>query len=171
MDRQIKIYIGAPLFSNAERLYNNLVKYEIEKMFDSNVKIYLPQDNERINDKTTYANSEMIYDADNKMLDEADILVALIDGQTMDVGLASEIGRFAKIAENENNNKKILGLYTDSRQGSYGNKDKLKAVDDIAENQFHYLNLYTVGAIKKNGTIVKNVEELLVEIEKIINKL
>jgi hypothetical protein len=37
-----------------------------------------------------------------------------------------------------------------------------------AENQFHYLNLYTVGLIKINGTIVSTEKVLLEQIQSFI---
>lgn len=170
MTKPIKIYLGAPLFSQSEKIYNKFVKDMIGREFEKDVKIYLPQENEAINDKSSYANSEMIYNGDNNFLDSSDILIALLDGQTIDAGLASEIGRFAKTAETSGN-KHILGLYTDSRQGSHSNSEKIKAIDKVAENQFHYLNLYTVGAIKRNGKIVTNLEDLFDEILKIKEKI
>ena len=160
-EKRVKIYFGAPLFSNAELYYNANLAQRIKFQFGQDVSIYLPQENESINDKSGYADSKMIYDGDNEWLDDADILIALIDGQTMDVGLATEIGRFAKIAESSNDEKIIIGLYTDSRQGTYGNQQKIDALDEIAESQFSYVNLYTIGAIKSNGVMVRSEEELI----------
>ena len=50
----------------------------------------------------------------------------------------------------------ILGLYTDSRRLGATNDKKLAALQEVAENQFHYLNLYTTGLIKLNGAIFKD---------------
>ncbi|MBD9867661.1 nucleoside 2-deoxyribosyltransferase, partial [Enterococcus faecalis] len=45
------------------------------------------------------------------------------------------------------------------------NHQKLDALNEVAENQFHYLNLYTVGLIKLNGRVVSSEEDLLEEIK------
>jgi len=55
----------------------------------------------------------------------------------------------------------VLGLYTDSRQQGAYNQQKITALKTVAENQFHYLNLYTVGLIKLNGEIYSSENALL----------
>ena len=62
-----------------------------------------------------------------------------------------------------------IGLYTDTRQQGAGNQQKLDALSQVAENQFHYVNLYTTGLIKLNGTIVNNEADLLTAIKQKLN--
>ena len=159
-----KIYFGGGLFSEMETMYNEFVVESIRDTFGDNVSVYLPQENEAINDKSGYADSIMIANGDNEHLEEADILVAVIDGQVMDVGLASEIGYFYSM------NKPIIAIYSDSRQGTYGNQKKIDSLDSIAESQFSYINLYTVGMIKQRGEIVRGYEELLEVLPKYVYK-
>lgn len=149
-----KIYFASPLFSMSEQSFNEQVVEYIRENIPG-AEVYLPQENESINDKSGYADSEMIANGDNKYLEEADILVAVLDGQTVDVGVAAEVGYFYSM------NKPIIGLYTDSRQGTYGNQQKIDALDEIAESQFSYINLYLVGLIKMRGDIFASVEELV----------
>ena len=149
-----KIYFASPLFSMSEQSFNEQVVEYIRESIPG-AEVYLPQENESINDKSGYADSEMIANGDNKYLEEADILVAVLDGQTVDVGVAAEVGYFYSM------NKPILGLYTYSRQGTYGNQQKIDALDEIAESQFSYINLYLVGLIKMRGDIFTRVEELV----------
>lgn len=155
-----KIYFASPLFSMSEQNFNEQVVEYIRENIPG-VEVYLPQENESINDKSGYADSEMIANGDNKYLEEADILVAVLDGQTVDVGVAAEVGYFYSM------NKPIIGLYTDSRQGTYGNQQKIDALDEIAESQFSYINLYLVGLIKMRGDIFNNVEELVATLIKL----
>lgn len=155
-----KIYFGSPLFSDMEREYNKKVVERIrnhEKLWNK-VEIYLPQENEAINDKGNFANSVMIAEADVDELNKSDLLIAVLDGQVVDVGLASEIGVAYAL------DIPTLGLYTDSRQGTYGNQEKINALDEIAESQFSYVNLFTVGLVKSKGIIVTNVDDLIQEI-------
>lgn len=150
----MKIYFGAPLFSDMEREYNAKVVEQLRMEFP-NIDIYLPQENDAINDKRGYADSQMIAKADTRELLSSDVLIAVLDGQVIDAGLASEIGiAYA-------NGITILGLYTDSRQGTYGNTKKIVALDQLAESQFSYVNLYTVGLVKHGGQLVNNVEGLI----------
>ncbi|MGX7172568.1 nucleoside 2-deoxyribosyltransferase [Enterococcus ratti] len=149
----MKIYFAAPLFAKSDFLYNAMLVEKIRRISKSLV-IYLPQENEAINDKTAYANSKTIALADTEQILKSDLMIALLDGITIDPGVASEIGvAYAKEIP-------IIGLYTDSRQQGSTNPQKIQALQEVAENQFHYLNLYTVGLIKQNGVVVSN-EEIL----------
>lgn len=129
------------------------------------IDMYVPQENEAINDKSGFANSLMIAKGDTDELEKSDILIALMDGQVLDVGLASEIGVAYAL------NKSIIGLYSDTRQGTYGNQEKINALDDIAESQFPYINLYTVGLVKSRGIIVKTSQELISELENKVKEI
>lgn len=155
----MNIYFAAPMFAESERLYNTMIVESIRGKFPE-CQVYLPQENGNINDKTAYANSLMIAKADTDEVLRSDLMIAILDGISMDAGVASEIGvAYAKGIP-------IIGLYTDSRQQGGKHPDKLAALTEIGENQFHYLNLYTTGLIKLNGIIVSNKESLLLEISK-----
>lgn len=148
------VYFAAPLFSESERHYNTYLVEALRQQFPQ-ITFYLPQEQEAINDKNQYADSKQIAQYDTKALLTSDLLIALLDGPTIDVGVASEIGVAyqAKIP--------IIGLFTDSRQQGSSNAKKIKALEEIAESQFPYANLYTIGLIKLNGSIVNNKEDLL----------
>lgn len=155
----MKIYFAAPMFAESERLYNTMIVESIREKFPE-CQIYLPQENGDINDKMAYANSLMIAKADTNEVLKSDLIIAILDGISIDAGVASEIGvAYAKGIP-------IMGLYTDSRQQGGEHPDKLAALTEIGENQFHYLNLYTTGLIKLNGLIVSSKEELLSELLK-----
>ncbi|MGM9904447.1 nucleoside 2-deoxyribosyltransferase [Enterococcus hirae] len=150
----MNIYFAAPLFAKSDLLYNDMLVKKIREI-SPDLSIYLPQENEAINDKTAYADSQMIALADTQKVLESDLMIALLDGLTIDAGVASEIGvAYAKGIP-------IIGLYTDSRQQGGTHPKKIAALQHTAENQFHYLNLYTVGLIKLNGTIVSSEETLI----------
>lgn len=155
----MKIYFANALFSQAEINYNAHLAEKIRRV-DSTINLYLPQENASINDKQAYADSKMIARADTEQLSSSNLMVAILDGLSIDTGVASEIGvAYAKGIP-------IIGLYTDTRQQGAANQEKLDALTQIAENQFHYLNLYTTGLIKLNGTIVNNEQDLLAAIAK-----
>lgn len=149
----MKIYFAAPMFAKSDLVYNAYLVNQIRERYPE-VAIYLPQENEAINDKTAYADSQMIALADTEKVLESQLMIALLDGVSIDAGVASEIGvAYAK-------NIPVLGLYTDTRQQGAINTKKIRALQEIGENQFHYLNLYTVGLIKLNGAIFSEEEEL-----------
>ena len=158
-----KIYFASPLFTEMEKMWNEVTVSKIEDYFgihDKKLDIYLPQRNMEINDKNSYADSIMIADGDNAQLLESGLMIAVLDGQTIDPGVASEIGvAYA-------NKIPIIGVYTDSRTQGFSNIEKINALSTIGENQFHYANLYTIGLIKKNGVLVGSTNELIRQIEK-----
>lgn len=149
----MKIYFAAPMFAKSDLVYNAYLVNQIRERYPE-VEIYLPQENEAINDKTAYADSQMIALADTEKVLESQLMIALLDGMSIDAGVASEIG----VAYSKN--IPVLGLYTDSRQQGATNTKKIRALQEIGENQFHYLNLYTVGLIKLNGAIFSEEEKL-----------
>ena len=155
------VYFASPLFTDMELMFNEAVVTRLRSE-NKNLEIYLPQENMAINDKSLYADSMMIADGDNERLLNAEVLIAVLDGASIDVGVATEIGvAYAK-------GMKILGLYTDTRQGFTATEQKVDALKhEVAENQFHYVNLFTVGCIKKNGKICTSVDELVEEMKKL----
>ncbi|MFD2305464.1 nucleoside 2-deoxyribosyltransferase [Enterococcus termitis] len=158
----MKIYFAGPMFAQADLRYN---EYLVEKIraLDHSIHVYLPQENGAINDKTAYADSQMIALADTQKVLESDLLVAVLDGAVIDAGVASEIGvAYAK-------NIPMIGLYTDTRQQGADNHKKLTALNNTAENQFHYLNLYTVGLLKLNGSITTDEQSFLSLIQDQLN--
>ncbi|MDT2595662.1 nucleoside 2-deoxyribosyltransferase [Enterococcus dongliensis] len=151
------IYFAAPLFAQSDLFYNQHLVKKIREL-PADLTVYLPQENDGINDKSAYADSKMIALADTEEVIKSDLMIALLDGLTIDAGVASEIGvAYAKGIP-------ILALYTDSRQQGADNQKKLAALKTPAENQFHYLNLYTVGLVKLNGAIVATEDALLEKI-------
>lgn len=152
-----KIYFASPLFSEMEQRYNVYVTELIRQNLD--VTVYLPQEQADINDKNAYANSTLIAQVDTDHLLSSDLMIAVLDGASIDVGVASEIGVAYQAGI------PVLGLYTDSRQQGATNQQKLNALQEIAESQFSYVNLYTVGLIKLNGKIVNNTTDLIQSIQ------
>ncbi len=154
-----QIYFASPLFSDMELTFNKTVVEKIRKAYPE-VKVFLPQEQGDINDKSNYANSKMIAKLDTDAVLESKLLIAVLDGLIIDPGVASEIGvAYAKGIP-------VIGLHTDPRHQGFDNQEKINALSEIAESQFPYVNLYTVGLIKLNGEIVGTVESLIEQIRK-----
>lgn len=154
-----QIYFASPLFSNMELAYNAKVVSMIREAYP-NVKVFLPQEADEINDKNNYADSKMIAKYDTKAVMNSDLLIAVLDGLTIDPGVASEVGvAYAKGIP-------CIGLFTDPRVNGFENKDKINALAEIGESQFPYVNLYTIGLIKLNGEVVGSEMQLIEVISK-----
>ena len=144
-------------------MYNSYVVSQIRERID-NLDIYLPQENTDINDKSKHADGQMIASADYKRLDNANILLVNLDGLETGQGRCLEMGyAYAKGIP-------IIGLWTDNRQQGADVKEKIEALKEIGENQFAYINLMLVGAIKLNGAIYNNVDEFVQAIETELKK-
>lgn len=156
----MKAYLANGLFSLGDRLVNEQLAAAIREVIP-NIELYVPQENDAINDKTAYANSLAIAQADLEMLQKSDVLVAVLDGVEIDSGVAAEIGAFAML------NRPIIGVFTDVRQQGRDNMQKIEAlVRDGIENQFVYRNLFVIGLIKRNGIITSSIEEAVQAVRK-----
>jgi nucleoside 2-deoxyribosyltransferase len=104
---QYHVYLAAPLFSEAERAYNLSIAGHLRNNF---FDIYLPQ--EAGDDSHTRNKEEQvrIFSENLKALENADIIVAIIDGADADSGTAWEMG-YAKAF-----GKKVIALRTDFRR-------------------------------------------------------
>jgi nucleoside 2-deoxyribosyltransferase len=146
----VKGYLANGLFSLGDRLVNDMVAHQLRTNM-RDLELYVPQENDAINDKDAYASSEMIAKADFQALSESDFLVAVIDGVEIDSGVSAEIGIAYTLGI------PIFALYTDVRQQGRGNEKKIKAlIEDGTENQFVYRNLFVVGLIKDSGGGIAN---------------
>jgi nucleoside 2-deoxyribosyltransferase len=163
----MKAYLANGLFNVGDRIVNDVIAREVRARYflhtGEHMDLYNPMENEAINDKESYADSVAIYQADSKPLMESDFLIAVIDGNTIDEGVACEIGMFSTTG------KPIFALYTDARQQGRQNHKKLQALmDDGTENQFMYRNLFVIGAIKNSGKIYDSIHSLVMAIQEYI---
>ena len=151
----MKAYLANGLFSMGDRYTNEVLAKAVREAVPG-IELYVPQENDAINDKSAYADSLVIAQADMEKLEASDVLIAVLDGVEIDSGVAAEIGAFSMLK------RPIIGVFTDVRQQGRDNVKKIDAlIADGVENQFIYRNLFVVGLIKQRGTIVSTVEELV----------
>jgi nucleoside 2-deoxyribosyltransferase len=106
-----KIYVAAPLFSEAEKTFNKQLKQRLLLDFD----VYLPQEDgmlivDLIKKGISFADaSSMVFKADVRAIISSDFLLIVLDGRTVDEGAAMELG-FAY-----SNGKRCIGYSTDPR--------------------------------------------------------
>lgn len=160
----MKAYLANGLFSIGDRYVNEQLAAAIRAVVPA-IELYVPQENDAINDKSNYADSLAIAETDLNSLKESDLLIAVIDGVEIDSGVAAEIGAYAML------NRPIVALFSDVRQLGRDNRQKIDAlVEDGVENQFIYRNLFVIGLIKQNGVIVNSIEEVANEVKRIAER-
>lgn len=172
----MKAYLASQIFAECWRDYNEKVVTQIEQNFP-NLELYVPQRNKAINDKTKCATAEQIAEGDfTNNLDHDDLVIAIVDGDTPGIGTTLEIGYFARMCQEEIardgfTKKRIIALYTDSRECSHTtNEAKNEKLKEFAECQYSYINLLLVGALKRYGVMVYTIDDLVKEVGKWIDE-
>lgn len=170
----MRVYLAAPIFAEWNREYNEKIAQRIEKEFPS-IDLYVPQRNQSINNKKLCATAEQICEGDfTNNLDHDDIVIALVDGDTPGIGTTIECGYFARRCQEDiekygYTNKKIISLYTDSRECSHTNNSlKNEKLNEFAECQYSYLNLLLVGVLKRYGVMCYSIDEIIEELRKVV---
>lgn len=134
-----KIYIAGPLFNVHEKKYLEDIAEVLE---GADFDCFLPHRDQTGIDPEELKNNEMsqetkdiIFQTDIEALKEADLIVALVTGQDIDSGTASEIGFMYA------SNKPVIAITAEERR---------------------YRNLFTAGMFTKT---VHNVQEVLSSVE------
>lgn len=160
----MKIYLAGGVFFYGDYLRNIEWAGKIRSALPD-VDLYSPVENTDINGeegKKKFAGSEMIADADNARLNEADILIACIDGDVLPSGTCAEIGKFhEKIARGDN--KHLIGICTDTRQcyRTYSDEKDAGGRTRLGEQQYSYQNLYVTGLLNQCDGIYYTIEEVI----------
>ena len=104
-------YFAAPLFSDAEKCYNELIVNKLEAEL-SNIEFFLPQRDGILLDSSNDKNEakKRIFYLDELKIFHCDFMVAILDGAHIDEGVAIEIGIAYSL------NKRIIALSTDPRR-------------------------------------------------------
>lgn len=157
----LNIYLGAPLFTDGERLFNNKVAKEIRRL--KGVDVYVPQENADINDKTSFASSIDILKSDLAKLSKSDVMIAILDGQVIDPGVAAEMGY--ALAEGIT----VLGLITDIRTKGWSNELKVRNSMELGENDFFYHNKFVTGICQvDNNMLFDRVEDIVSYVARLV---
>ena len=130
----MKIYLAGPLFSESERDWIQKTKEEIEDLASSQGKqitVIFPYDlipQSEIDQLGDQAKHE-IFTRCKSHLDDADMVIALLDGSQVDDGTAWEIGYFyaKKLPE-----QKIIGIRTDFRRAGESEGGCVNAMIEMA---------------------------------------
>ncbi|MGB8310213.1 MAG: nucleoside 2-deoxyribosyltransferase [Methanoregula sp.] len=101
-----RIYLAAPLFSEAERTYNAVISDILRSHY---YEVYLPQETGDDHAERGKKEHAQIFRRNKRAIKDADFVVAIIDGADADSGTSWEIGYATGL------NKKVIALRTDFR--------------------------------------------------------
>ena len=106
---QYRIYLAAPLFSEAQKIYNAGLAGLLASRYYS---VHLPQNFEDTAESRSKKREELIYRWNLAALKNSDIVVAVIDGSDADSGTAWEMGYATALG------KRVIAIRTDFRRYS-----------------------------------------------------
>ena len=121
-DGILRLYFAAPLFSDSERLFNERLSVEIERIGYS---VFLPQ---RDGGELRSPGSEplppserrrRIFATDYRHVIDCDVLLFVLDGRVPDEGAAVELGMAYAHREATGCVRRLVGLHTDSRSAFF----------------------------------------------------
>lgn len=146
-----RVYVAGPLFSEAERDWLDALVAELRSRgFDC----FVPHEHLGELPEPT---PESVYRLDAGALRSCDLMLAWLDGPTVDDGTATEIGSFAELARiDPGRYRGIVGLVTDLRL-----QRRRGAVPGDG------LNLFLVGAILARGRMCWSIEEAVRALEEL----
>ena len=159
----MRLYFAAPLFSQAERRFN---EYLTQRLEAQGLTVYLPQRDGAEKDEPAYTmmtpeeRGRAIFHLDKEQIFACDIFLVLLDGRVPDEGACVELGLACCQKELQGTKKMLLGLQTDIRaasSGSHLNPMLCVPLDYLApdeETLLHVLHQYEVtGRVASDATL------------------
>ena len=144
MTERLRIYLAGPLFSEGERAWLDEVA---ARMRGEGFDCFVPHE-EQPSELKELKPAE-VYRIDAEGIRAANVLLAWLDGPSIDDGTACEIGMFAElVASGDPRYRGIVGLVTDLR---------LQRQRGIADGDG--MNFFIAGAIESRGRICWSVDE------------
>lgn len=134
----MKVYWANSLFGQADRSFNDSC---IAILRGRGYEVLCPQ-GKPFNEPNTQTDARTIFLTDTEMIKESDVLIACIDQETIDCGVACEIGIAWALG------KRLIALYTDFRQYRRG-------------EYCMYKNPYVIGCILKSGVMTRSLDEVI----------
>jgi len=142
-----RIYFAAPLFTQAERMWNRKLSESIKRKGTS-LDVFLPQEEGKKAIKDGVIDFKNIQQICLKGIDSCDAVLAVLDGSDSDSGTCFECGYAYS------QGKKIIGLRTDVR----GGEDN--GLNAMLNQSCHSVICYEYG--KDEETDIDNLAELII---------
>jgi nucleoside 2-deoxyribosyltransferase len=138
----VRVYFAGPLFTPYER---GFIDACAKRLREDGFEVFVPH--EQALAATGAESPAAIFAHDWPGLERADAILALLDGPTVDDGVACEVGIFHGLQRSDARRKGVVGLLTDMRGTRGGGHD---------------VNLFLRGCIEaSNGAVVGTLEEAL----------
>ncbi len=147
----MRIYVAGPLFSAAERAWLDALAARLRR---EGLECFVPHEQFADNPDPT---AEEVFRIDVEGLRAANVLLAWLDGPSVDDGTACEIGVFSElVSSGSSDHLGIVGIVTDLR----------------LERRRHHaggpgMNLFVAGAIACVGTICWSIDEAVAAIHEL----
>src|SRR5438132_1277669 len=138
----MRVYLAGPLFTPYERRYVDECATALRA---AGHDVFVPHENVLATAESGLT-AEYVFKVDARGLEEADAVVALLDGPMVDDGTACEVGLFYGLKQGP-----IVGLSTDLRG---------------KRSEGHGLNLFVEGCIEAVGEICDSIEGVLDALER-----
>ena len=143
----MRAYLAGPLFTPAERRY---IAELAELLRADGLDVFVPQEQEYLVPPDEVG-AGTIFGTDDRGIDAADVLVAVLDGPVVDDGTACEIGLFTGLMRSDPRRLGIVGVLTDSRS----------VARDGRPQEGRGLNLFVQGCVESVGCIVTDPADVL----------
>lgn len=130
----MRVYFAGPLFTPYER---DFIDECAARLRAEGFEVFVPHEQALATDGLS---ADEIFRRDAEAVAAADVLVALLDGPSIDDGTACEIGLFHGLARSDPAKRGVIGLLTDFRGG---------------------LNLFVRGCIEADGEICASLDEVV----------
>lgn len=121
-----KIILFGPLFTQAERIWNKLLKDAIERAGDGKFKVILPQEEANKFIKKSVVDIDAIVQSCLDNAETTPIAVAILDGPDADSGTCIEIG----FRKGRNSKLPVIGVRTDFRVSEDGGLNAMLRICD-----------------------------------------
>ena len=135
----MRIYFAGPLFTPYERSFIDQCAATLRA---DGFEVFVPHEHELATGAGVTA--AWIFAKDRPGIENADAMLAILDGPSVDDGTACEIGMFHALMQSDPAKKGIVGLLTDIRG---------------ARGESTGINLFVQGAIEDVGRIVASIDE------------
>ena len=117
----MQIYLAGPIFSEAEQQWLEGLRDRVEVIWP--YELISRSEIESLGDSA----KQEIFDRCKSNLDQADLLIALLDGSQVDDGTAWEVGYFYSIRDRS----KIIGIRTDFRNAGEAQSSAVNAMIEM----------------------------------------
>jgi len=123
--RSLALYFAGPLFSDAERRFNELLTGKLEQ---AGLGVFLPQRDGVERGAPPYDTMEpdrrrqAMFAMDREEISKADIFLFVLDGRVPDEGACVELGIAYACKWLRKDEKLLVGLHTDTRAAFLGSK-------------------------------------------------